>query len=179
MKKIIVLLIVLVLLGTGIYIYTKKEAKAPTDNNVQSQSQNQNTGQNQAQSQSNPSATPTPTTQTNVKGGIGPDYTPPGQSGENIGPDIQVYAVDFNGTAFTPAAVNIKVNDWVFFKNNSASDFWPASNPHPTHTDYPAFDALKRIAPGGQYKFQFTKAGSWGYHNHLTPDIGGTVNVAQ
>lgn len=102
-------------------------------------------------------------------------------SGENQpdGSPIAVVEVDFDGSKFSPSPMDIKVNDWVFFKNLSTVDFWPASNPHPTHTDYPGFDAKQPIAPGGQYKFQFTKAGHWGFHNHLSPSIGGVVNVTQ
>ena len=102
-----------------------------------------------------------------------------GQEGEATSPDIAVAAVNFDGSKFTPSPVNIKANDWVFFKNNSQADMWVASNPHPTHTDYPEFDSKKAIAPGATYKFQFTRAGTWGYHNHLDPSVKGMVSVTK
>ena len=85
--------------------------------------------------------------------------------------------VKFTGTAFEPSTLTIKAGDTVTFENKSGDDFWPASNVHPTHLLYPGFDAKKPILDGGSYSFTFTKTGSWGYHNHLTPDIQGTIVV--
>lgn len=176
MKKIIIIIVILLAVGAGYFLLRHNQAKAPTTETSQNQPP-QSTGNDQP---TQPTVTPSGQTQTINNAGK-PDYTPSSSptGGEVAPPNIQVVEVDYDGTRFTPAVVNIKVNDWVFFKNKSTLDFWPASNPHPTHTDYPGFDALKNIAPGGEYKFQFTKAGSWGYHNHLNPDIGGTVNVSK
>jgi plastocyanin len=85
--------------------------------------------------------------------------------------------VKFTGTAFEPSTLTIKAGETVKFENKSGDDFWPASNVHPTHLLYPGFDAKKPILDGGSYSFTFTKTGSWGYHNHLTPDIEGTIVV--
>ncbi|HMJ00601.1 MAG TPA: hypothetical protein VK488_12255 [Gaiellaceae bacterium] len=85
--------------------------------------------------------------------------------------------VKFTGTAFEPSTLTIKAGDTVTFENKSGDDFWPASNVHPTHLLYLGFDAKKPILDGGTYSFTFTKKGSWGYHNHLTPDIQGTIVV--
>ena len=63
------------------------------------------------------------------------------------------------------------------FKNKSTTDFWPASDPHPTHTGYPGFDSGKAVAANGKFNFQFNKAGTWGYHDHLNPGIKGTIIV--
>jgi plastocyanin len=54
---------------------------------------------------------------------------------------------------------------------------WVASDPHPIHTDYSAFDAKQGIAPGDTYSFTFTKTGNWGFHNHLNPSATGTITV--
>lgn len=83
----------------------------------------------------------------------------------------------FSDSGFSPNTLPIQKGDTVTFKNMSSSDFWPASNPHPTHTDYPGFDAKSRIPPGGQYQFQFTRTGSWGYHDHLNPKFTGKITV--
>lgn len=91
----------------------------------------------------------------------------------------QVYEVTFNGTAYAPATLNIKAGDTVVFKNNSDKSFWPASAPHPQHTNYPEFDAKKSIAPGQSFQFKFIKVGSWGFHDHLTPTAFGKINVTE
>ena len=85
--------------------------------------------------------------------------------------------VEFTDNGFEPSTLTIKAGDTVTFENKSSDDFWPASNVHPTHLLYPGFDAKKPILDGGSYSFTFTKTGSWGYHNHLTPDIQGTIVV--
>lgn len=177
MKKSIITIIALIILGAGgYYLYQKNQAKAPSDDlSGNRQTSNQQTqppvNDNQATSGAGSTAVPPSNAASAPKG------TFSSGEGEPAAPDIQVVEVDFDGAQFTPKSVNIKVNDWVFFKNKSSADVWVASNPHPTHTDYPGFDAKQSIAPGGQFKFQFTKAGSWGYHDHLNPVVGGTVVV--
>lgn len=95
----------------------------------------------------------------------------------NSGSDIQVVEVLYDGKNFSPVNLDIKVNDYVFFKNNSSVDFWPASAGHSVQSPYPEFDAKKAIAPGKTFKFQFTKVGAWDYHDHLNPTAMGAVNV--
>ena len=85
--------------------------------------------------------------------------------------------VEYGATGFSPSSVEINVGDTVAFVNKSTGNFWPASNPHPTHTDYPEFDAKKNYENGETYSFTFIKAGTWGYHNHLNPAQKGTVVV--
>jgi plastocyanin len=96
-----------------------------------------------------------------------------------LAPDLQVFEVSFGEQGFSPATLNIKQGDIVQFTNNSKSNLKPASNPHPAHTDYPAFVAEQNIAPGDTWQFQFTKVGKWGYHNHLNPSQTGTIVVGQ
>lgn len=175
MKKAIIIAVILILAGGGYYLFAHNKAQAPTNEANEYQS-GQTNNLEQPSSGNTAPAGQTPI----ISNPGGPDYTPSTSptGGEVPPPNIQVVAVEFDGAKFSPNVVNIKVNDWVFFKNNSTVDFWPASGPHPTHTIYPEFDAKQRIAPGGQFKFQFTKVGSWAYHDHLHPSIGGTVNVA-
>jgi len=85
--------------------------------------------------------------------------------------------VTFTGNGFEPSTLTVKAGDTVEFKNESGDDFWPASNVHPTHLLYPGFDAKKPVLPGDSYSFTFEKKGTWGYHNHLTPDVTGTIVV--
>ena len=99
----------------------------------------------------------------------------------NLGSDAadmpQVIEVKITASGFYPSTVTIKKGDYVQFVNTDTAAHWPASDPHPTHTDYPGFDALKGLANGETYRFQFNKAGAWGYHDHLHPSIHGTVIV--
>ncbi len=85
--------------------------------------------------------------------------------------------ITYNGTAFSPASLTVKAGTTVTFVNNSDQPMWVASDPHPTHTDYPGFDELKSVDKGGTYSFKFDKTGSHGYHNHLDSGIRGTIVV--
>ncbi len=170
-KKTIIVIIILVVLGAVFYFYSKQEAKAPTVENSQFAP-----AQNQV-----PAQTTTPQTQTNVKGGTKADYTPPEAQGggENVGSNIQVSEVDFDGTAYLPKVTNLKVGDYIFFKNKSTGDFWPVTGSADTLAAYPNFNPSKPIASGAEYKFQFTKAGSWSFDDNLHPNMVFTVNVDQ
>ena len=88
-------------------------------------------------------------------------------------------AVSYTSNGFEPHSITIKAGQTVRWTNKSSDDMWVASNPHPTHTDYPGFDALKNIPSGGTYSFTFTKVGNWGYHNHLNPSQMGVVVITQ
>lgn len=83
----------------------------------------------------------------------------------------------YDGTSFTPAALTVNLGDTVTFENRSNKAFWPASNLHPSHLIWSDFDPKKPYAQGTSWSFTFTQQGSWGYHDHITPTLGGTVIV--
>lgn len=77
------------------------------------------------------------------------------------------YPLTINPEGITPKELTIAIGDTVEFRNSDVKPHWPASNPHPTHTDYPEFDPKAAIEPGGIWSFKFTKAGTWKFHDHL------------
>lgn len=83
----------------------------------------------------------------------------------------------YTDTGFTPSVVHIHIGDTVLFKNTTFNDLRVASNPHPVHTDYSGFDSGTMFGKDGEYSFTFTRAGTFGYHNHQSPDKGGQVMV--
>lgn len=85
--------------------------------------------------------------------------------------------VAYGANGFSPSSITVAVGETVVFMNENSVDMWPASAPHPTHTDYPEFDAKKPVAPGNSYSFTFTRVGTWKYHNHLNPTHFGSVVV--
>src|SRR5258708_18234 len=85
--------------------------------------------------------------------------------------------VTYGSSGFSPASVTVKKGTEVIFVNNSSGNFWPASAPHPSHTDYPALDPRNAIAAGNSWSFVFDKVGTWKYHDHLNPVRGGSVTV--
>lgn len=110
-----------------------------------------------------PIATPTPT----------PTPTP------TKAPVAQSAVVKATGSAFEPVTLTIKKGTKVTFQNTSSKPVWPASAPHPVHTNYPEFDAKKGIAAGSSWEFTFDKVGTWAYHDHLNSAVTGKVIVTE
>ena len=87
--------------------------------------------------------------------------------------------ISITDAAYLPAQVTIKKGDTVKFTNNGTKSNWPASAPHPTHTDYPAFDPKKGVAVGESWSFTFDQTGTWLFHDHLNPTRFGAVTVTE
>ena len=81
---------------------------------------------------------------------------------------------------FSPKSIEIKKGETVTWLNeDSAAAHWPASAPHPTHTDYPEFDSKAGIKPGESWSFKFDRVGIWKYHDHVNPTLFGSVTVKE
>ncbi len=173
----IIILVIILFLGAGVYYFMNNRAIAPAGNGIKTTPQ--------AEEDKSPAtqdiATTTPNRiqlDTTVDTGKSVPVYSSGEE-ETQNPDIQVVAINYDGKEFSPVSVNIKVGDYVIFYNKGTSAFWPASGPHPTHTSYPEFDAKKAIDAGGKFQFEFTKTGTWSFHDHLNPSAKGTVIVTQ
>ncbi len=169
---------VIALLIVGLLVYNQSSDQNQVASNTSnanvaaSENDNLNNGNEQSVLNSN--------TTLNVNGDSNPPANVEGRFSDESdiqSPDVQVYEIKFDGTKFSPSTLDIKNGDIVVFKNESTKSFWPASAPHPQHTNYPEFDAKKALAPGETFQFKFTKTGSWGFHDHLTPTAFGKINV--
>jgi plastocyanin len=85
--------------------------------------------------------------------------------------------IEMTKDSFSPSQVQVNQSDQITFKNSDLAPHWPASNIHPSHIIYPEFDPKKAIEPGQSWTFKFDKAGTWRFHDHLNPNITGTVVV--
>ncbi len=179
----VVVLVVVIVAGYFLYNWNNRLVKAPTTNDLAII--NSVRDEKQDNSQNLPDNT---VTNTATSGPAFIDKTPPtdttpgrysdGSEAEGMAPDILVTEILYDGVAFSPSSVDIKIGDIVVFRNKSANSFWPASAPHPSHVDYPEFDAQQAILAGGKWQFQFGKAGNWKFHDHLNSSAYGVVNVA-
>ncbi len=86
--------------------------------------------------------------------------------------------VHMTNVGYSPRVLKIHQGQTVEFVNDSNEDYWPASDPHPIHTDYPGFDAGKTILPGQSWDFTFNRTGHYGYHNHLAPETHAEVIIS-
>lgn len=87
--------------------------------------------------------------------------------------------VVYTASGFTPVPLIISVGQTVMFKNSGTAAMWVASAPHPTHIDYPGFDAMRPYDSGSVYSFTFARVGTWKYHNHLNPQHFGSIVVTE
>lgn len=101
--------------------------------------------------------------------------------------------VIYNSKGFSPAVTTIKKGDIVKWISQTGGDLRIASNPHPTHTDYPGtnatkcgtpdganmFDSCKSIKMGENWTFVFDNAGTWKYHNHMNPKDTAKIVVTE
>jgi plastocyanin len=150
-KYILIALVIIILIGGGYFLIKGKS-------NTQQSAQSTQTSQQSAQ----PSAMKTQPSSASTSGSA---------EGGN--------AVSYTGNGFQPNSITIKKGQTVTWTNKDSDELWVASNPHPTHTDYPGFDELKSIPTGQTYSFTFTKVGNWGYHNHLNPSQKGVIVVTE
>lgn len=93
------------------------------------------------------------------------------------GDSLPVVTVDMPPGAFEPTTLNVKKDQEVCWVNNDSEGRWPASNIHPTHEIYSEFDPKQPMKPGETWCFTFDKPGIWKFHDHLFPELVGTVNV--
>ncbi|MDO8523364.1 MAG: cupredoxin domain-containing protein [bacterium] len=87
------------------------------------------------------------------------------------------FDVLITSAGFSPSVINIKKGTTIVFTNNDTVAHWPASNPHPAHTDFPAFNSKPGIPTGGTYSFTTDTAVSFGFHDHLNPTLKGQINI--
>jgi plastocyanin len=112
----------------------------------------------------------------------------------SVGADVTVgktYEITYTNAGYSPSSLTINVGDTVTWKNESSGGDWVGSANHPSHTVYSgttlqqhcpdpnntAFDECKADNPGDSWSFTFTKAGSWGYHNHVNASKFGKIVV--
>ena len=91
-----------------------------------------------------------------------------------------MHTVTVTSSGVSPASLTIRVGDAVRFVNKSGEEVWPASDPHPTHTLCPGFDARRGLKNGEEYTLTFPLARTCTYHSHLDPSnssLQGTITV--
>ena len=110
---------------------------------------------------------------------IAPSVSPSLSPSTSVSPAAKVPAntISITETGFLPENLTIKSGDTVVFVNNGQAQHWPASDPHPAHTNYAGFDAEKSLETGDTFNFTFTKTGVWEFHDHLNPVLRGTIIV--
>lgn len=111
--------------------------------------------------------------------GLQPTTQAPSQNTEtpsSTAQEAKTVSVTIENNKLNPQSVEINVGDSVVWLNKDETKHHIASDPHPSHTALPGFESVD-LSVSQTYSFKFTKAGTWGYHDHLNPSIKGTVIV--
>lgn len=136
------------ILGLGFFFLTQNKATAPTIA---------------------PSATATPEV-------FASPSVSPSVSASPSAVEGKAQIVNLTSTGFSPATLTIKKGTTVKWVNNSGEEGNVSSDPHPIHTTYPPLN-LGSFADGDSVSLTFDKAGTYRYHDHLSPQLTGTVIV--
>lgn len=90
-----------------------------------------------------------------------------------------VHEVTLTDEGYQPESLSVSRGDAVMFVNTTGRPFWPASNLHPSHRDYPEFDPREPIPADETWTFTFEEVGEWKYHDHLAPYYTGVIIVSE
>lgn len=85
-------------------------------------------------------------------------------------------AIELTSSGFSPKDIEIAVGTKVVWTNNSGKAATVNTGPHPVHTGYSPLN-LGSFNNGETLELVFDKAGTYSYHNHLSPQEGGTITV--
>lgn len=101
--------------------------------------------------------------------------TAPGAVGGSGVPGTSGAMITIANGRVTPSDVTISVGQTVTFVNNDGRTRNVSSDPHPSHTDCPAINAVANLANGQSRQTNaFTAARTCGFHDHDDP---GNTNV--
>jgi plastocyanin len=89
------------------------------------------------------------------------------------------YVVVLTQNGYEPKVLTITPGSVVRFVSNRGEPFWPASDSHPAHAQYPDFDPQKSIAADKSWSFTFPYEGTYDYHDHLNSTLRGTIYVSK
>ena len=84
--------------------------------------------------------------------------------------------ITYSSNGFSPASTTVSAGQTVEFINNSSSAIQVDSDPHPAHTDDTDLN-VGRIAAGQSKSVVVTKKGTFGLHNHLSPDKSALITI--
>lgn len=111
--------------------------------------------------------------------GTPPPPPPAAINGTPVSIAPKTYTISMTAAGFSPSELTIKKGDGVNFVNDDKRQRWPASDPHPTHTLCPGFDAQEPVSPGGTYQHTFAEAKVCTFHDHIIPTLRGAITITE
>lgn len=118
---------------------------------------------------------PTTTNETTTTETQDADITTPPEEEDAV---TEGTTITFSDSGFSPSSLSVKAGTEVTVKNESSKDVQFSSDDHPTHTEQNELN-LAALAPGESATFTPSKVGTWGFHDHLSPDFTGVLEVTE
>lgn len=87
------------------------------------------------------------------------------------------HVIELHSDGFSPDSLTIAPGETVTFITKTGMPFWPASDEHPSHLAYPAFDPQKPVSSGESWSYTFTESGTYAFHDHIRSAHTGTIIV--
>jgi plastocyanin len=92
-------------------------------------------------------------------------------------PTPQIATVSLTKDGFAPSTVTIKAGNIVeWTSSDDAGTHIVAANPLKVHSELPSLVSTQ-LGQGAIYRYKFTKAGTYHYHDEVNPQLNGTVVV--
>ena len=109
----------------------------------------------------------------------GSKKTPTPSSSTSAVSNLPAAKVSISATdGFSPATVKIKKGQSVSWTNQDSKPHQIATDPYPAENGLPGFVEESPLLAGDSYTFNFSKTGTYTYHDHLNPlTLKGTVIV--
>ncbi len=83
-----------------------------------------------------------------------------------------------NKDGFEPATLQVAANTQVTWSNNDSQPHQVAADPYPKNNSIPNFDSVVVLQKGDTYSYNFSKTGTYTYHDERSPlSFKGTVVV--
>jgi plastocyanin len=164
----VVIIVLIVILGGGWWWYSTQQSAAPATTTTQT----------------------TDTTGAQGTTGVNVDTGAAVSAGAGANA-ANTTTIHLTASGFSPASVTIAKGQTVMWVDDTAAPMWIASNAHPIHSGYDGTDRTTHCAGNytgptpfdecqggtGNYTFVFSKAGTFGFHDHLSAQFEGTVTV--
>jgi plastocyanin len=92
-------------------------------------------------------------------------------------PTPEIAQVSITKDGFAPSTVTIKAGNIVeWTSSDDAGTHIVAANPLKVHSELPSLLSTQ-LGQGAIYRYKFTKAGTYHYHDEVNPQLNGTVIV--
>ena len=92
-------------------------------------------------------------------------------------PTPEISQVTITKDGFAPNTVTVKAGNIVeWTSSDDSGTHIVAANPFKTHTELPSLISTQ-LGQGAIYRYKFTKAGTYHYHDEVNPQLNGTVIV--